>query len=88
MTLFLYKKKKKQKLTGCNRVFDRILSDQLGRQVSRVTPVFYFPVFSSTRPGSSPGSTCRAGPGFKTMVLGFSSNITYSYYLFEMSSFM
>jgi len=46
----------KKKLMGCNRVFDR---------------VFSYPIFSSTRPGSSTGSarsTRRAGPGFKTML--------------------
>jgi hypothetical protein len=30
--------------------------------------VFPFPVFSSTRSSSGPGSTRRAGPGFKTMI--------------------
>jgi hypothetical protein len=30
--------------------------------------VFPSPVFSSTRPGSGPGSTRRAGPGFKTII--------------------
>jgi len=29
--------------------------------------VFSYPIFSSTRSGSSLGSTRRAGPGFKTM---------------------
>jgi hypothetical protein len=31
--------------------------------------VFPFPIFSSSRPGSSPGSTCQAEPGFKTIFL-------------------
>ena len=56
--------KKKQKATGCNRVFDR---------VNRVTPGFSFSHFFFTWPGSSPGSagpraTLRSGRGFKTML--------------------
>jgi hypothetical protein len=31
--------------------------------------VFSFPIFSSTRPGFSPGSTRQAEPGFKTIFL-------------------
>ena len=31
--------------------------------------VFPFPIFSSSRPGSSPGSTRQAEPGFKTIFL-------------------
>jgi hypothetical protein len=34
--------KKKQKSTGCNRVFDQVLS---GHQVNQVTPGFDFPYF-------------------------------------------
>jgi hypothetical protein len=56
-------KKKKQKLTGCNRVFDRV-----GR-------VMTFPIFLSTRPSFSLGSAesridLLDQTNFKTMVLG------------------
>ena len=43
---------KKQKSTSYNRVFNRILPGQ---------PEFWFFLFFLTRPGSSPGSTHRAG---------------------------
>ena len=49
---------KKKKSTGCNRVFG---------QVAGLHRVFPSPVFSSTRPDSSPGSTRQAGLDFKTM---------------------
>jgi len=55
---------------GCNRVFDRVLLGQSGHRVGRVTPGHDFFYFLSTRPGSSPGLTRRAGPGFKTMRQG------------------
>jgi hypothetical protein len=55
-------KKKKQKSTGRNRVFDQ------------VTPGFFFPYFFSIRPGSNPGSTRRVEPGFKTMVRSQTTN--------------
>jgi hypothetical protein len=54
---------KKQKSTGCNQVFDRVLPGQPAGSHR----VFHSPIFSSTWPGSSPESTRRAGPGFKTM---------------------
>ena len=48
-------KKKKQKSTGCNRVFDRVLPGQPARSAGSHW-VMTFPIFSSTRSGSSPGS--------------------------------
>ena len=55
---------KKQKSTGCNQVFDRVLPGQpVGSAGSH--RVFPSPIFSSTRPGSSPGSTRQAGPVLK-----------------------
>ena len=45
--------KTKQKSTGCNQVFDRVLPGQPGR---RVTPGFDFLYFFKTRPGSNLGS--------------------------------
>ena len=61
---------KKKWSTGCNLVFDRVLPGQpTGSTGSH--RVMTFLIFSSTRPGSSPGSTRRAGPGFKTMVYIF-----------------
>ena len=48
-------KKKKQKSTSCNRVFDRVL---LG-QPAGSHRVFSSLIFSSTRPSSSLGSTCQ-----------------------------
>jgi hypothetical protein len=54
-----FSKKTKQKSTACNRVFD---------QVSRVTPGFFFPFFSSIQPDFILGSTSRAGPDFKAMI--------------------
>jgi hypothetical protein len=53
--------KKKQKSTGCNMVFNRVLPGQPGSQVSLVTLSFFFSIFYLTRPGSSSGSTRRAG---------------------------
>jgi len=52
---------KKKKSTG--------LQPGLARSTRRISRVFPYPVFSSTRPSSSPESTRRAGPGFKTMDL-------------------
>jgi hypothetical protein len=60
----------KKRSTGCNLVFDRVLPGQpTGSTGSH--RVMTFLIFSSTRLGSSPGSTRRAGPGFKTMVYIF-----------------
>ena len=68
----------KKKLTGWTR--------------SRVDPVpgrLGFPgpilerVFASTRTGPRPGSTRRAGPGFKTLVLLFDINIFLLLYIIE-----
>ena len=65
-----FSKKKKEKLTGCNRVFNKVLPGQLGH---RVTPGFSFPYFFfqlSPVPALGwlgPESTRRASPGFKTM---------------------
>jgi hypothetical protein len=50
-----FSKKKKQKLTSCNRVFDRVLPSQPAGSHR----VFSSSIFSSTRPSSSLGSTCR-----------------------------
>jgi hypothetical protein len=44
---------KKKKSMSCNRVFDQVLLNQLGR---RVTLNFSFPCFFLTRSNSSPGS--------------------------------
>ena len=52
---------KKKKSTG--------LQPGLARSTRRISRVFPYPVFSSTRPSSSPESTRQAGPGFKTMDL-------------------
>jgi hypothetical protein len=59
----LVKKKKSQRvatrfLTG----FCRVAGQPAGSH-----RVMAYAIFSSTRPGSSPGSTRRAGPGFKTL---------------------
>jgi hypothetical protein len=57
--------KKKQKPTGCNQVFDQVLSGHTGFFL----PLFFLqpgPILAPDRPG--PGLTCRAGSGFKTMV--------------------
>jgi len=57
--------KKKQKPTGCNQVFDQVLSGHTGFFLL----LFFLqpgPILAPDRPG--PGLTCRAGSGFKTMV--------------------
>ena len=63
------KKKKNQ------RVATKFLTGSC--RVNRAHRVFSSPIFSSTRPGSSPGSagpesTRRAGPSFKSMLLCYS----------------
>jgi hypothetical protein len=59
---------KKQKSTGCNQVFYWVLPGQPDGS-ARSHRVMTFPIFSSTWPGSSLGSTRRIGPCFKTMLL-------------------
>jgi hypothetical protein len=53
-------KKKKQKLTGCNWVFDRVI---LG---------FFYPIFFLIRSSSSLGLINWSGSSFKTMKFSFS----------------
>jgi len=64
-----FSKKKSQRvaigfLTGFCKV-NRVIRST--RRVSRVTPGHGLCYFLSTRSSSSPGSTLRAGPGFKTL---------------------
>jgi hypothetical protein len=74
------KQKQKQKSMGCNRVFDRVFPGhrvnppgQPGHTGSWLMQFFHQPglVSAPDRPG--PGSTLRAGPGFKTLHIRFYS---------------
>jgi hypothetical protein len=67
-----FSKKKNKSQRVCHRVLTgscRVTGST--RRVSRVTPGFSFPRFfiNPARVGRGPGSTRRAGPGFKTMLL-------------------
>jgi hypothetical protein len=59
--------KKKQKSAGLQLGLDWVLPGQPAGSAGS-HHVFSSPIFSSTWPDSSPGSTRWAGPGFKTML--------------------
>jgi hypothetical protein len=66
---FSYKKKKNKS----QRVATGFLNESPGQPAGSHRVVAYA-IFSSTRPGSIPGSTRRAGPGFKTLMQSLLKN--------------
>jgi hypothetical protein len=71
---------KKQKSTGCNRVFDRVLPGQPGR---RVTPGHGLSYFFINPARFQP----QAGPGFKTMLHSICSLNNYSKLITKLKQF-